>query len=167
MRNKLRALIAAAVLGAAGGAQAAHLRAPPGDVRPDEVAPPPPLPSGFVIIARQGEAAADCRTPEPVATPHEASTRILSCWRPPAARSPDGDREVTLRVQFTRAGAPIGAPRIAYVKTRDGPQAREALAASVLDALHASAPLRFTKGLGSAIAGYQFAIRFIAARPRS
>ena len=82
---------------------------------------------------------------------------LLQCWAPETA---SGDREITLRVAFARDGKAIGKPRITFVKAASAGEG-EALRADLLASLGRCAPLPFTSGLGSAIAGKIFNIRFI------
>jgi hypothetical protein len=120
----------------------------------------PPLASGFVmnVTKRGSEVGPDAH--DDVARPRDVAERIAGCWRPPLAAS-GAAREITLRLQFARTGAVIGAPKITYVKA--GAREREALVASIKAAVSDCAPLRFTPGMARAMAGYPFAIRFIAA----
>ncbi len=71
-------------------------------------------------------------------------------------RSPSG-------CQFARDGSIIGKPFVTYVKTGPGTDARQAMVDSIQAALQQCTPLDFAPGLGAAIAGYPFAIRFILA----
>ncbi|MDE2364998.1 MAG: hypothetical protein KGM42_20160 [Hyphomicrobiales bacterium] len=96
------------------------------------------------------------KAPDVIARPIEIPTVIQSCWTPP----PGPEEQVTIRLAFSAAGAPIGTPRITYVAAPDD-KAKSALGASLLDAVRRCAPFRFTRTLGRAIAGRPFAIRFI------
>lgn len=90
--------------------------------------------------------------------PREVPAQLRKCWSPPPAAQ---RQEITIRIAFNRDGSAIGAPRITYV-SRDLPEARKVeLRRSLLDAVAACLPLRFTPGLASAIAGRPFAIRYI------
>jgi hypothetical protein len=95
--------------------------------------------------------------------PRDVARRLAACWSPPEEK--DGVApEVTLRLQFSRSGAVIGEPRITYVRAGGGGEGRAAVVRSIRTALDDCTPLRFTGSLGAAIAGYPFAIRFMAAR---
>ena len=121
------------------------------------------LPQGFTMTVTRiaGEAA------EPadgaIARPRDVAEHIADCWRP-APTSGDDTREISLRLSFSRDGGVIGAPAVTYAKAGPDPVDREALRSSILAAVNACTPLRFTGGLGSAIAGLPFAIRFVALR---
>ena len=90
--------------------------------------------------------------------PREIALHIARCWSPPRARSPS---EVTIRLSFTRIGAVIGVPRVTYINPGQGTD-REAVRASILKAIERCAPFEFTDGLGSAISGRPFTLRFVA-----
>ena len=90
--------------------------------------------------------------------PREIAQRIARCWSPPRART---QSEVTIRLSFTRSGAVLGVPRITYINPGQGTD-REAVRASILKALERCAPFEFTDGLGSAISGRPFTLRFVA-----
>jgi hypothetical protein len=96
----------------------------------------------------------------PIDRPNGSPQRIVSCWSPPGGSS--DDVEVTVRLSFSRTGDIVGQPRITYVKAGSDDTLRRAISASILTAIQSCVPLRFTPGLGQAIAGRSFAIRFIA-----
>jgi hypothetical protein len=96
----------------------------------------------------------------PIDRPNGIPQRIVSCWSPPGGSS--GDVEVTVRLSFSKAGDIVGQPRVTYVKAGSDETLRKAVSASILTAIQSCLPLRFTPGLGQAIAGRSFAIRFIA-----
>jgi hypothetical protein len=73
--------------------------------------------------------------------------------------------EITLRLQFSKAGRVVGEPRVTYVAAPG--DERSKVIESMKAALKDCTPLRFTPRLGAGIAGYPFAIRFIAARRKS
>jgi hypothetical protein len=62
-------------------------------------------------------------------------------------------------LSFSSAGAVIGEPHISYIRATEQAGLREKIKASVLAAIKACTPLRFTPSLGAAIAGRIIAIR--------
>ena len=78
--------------------------------------------------------------------------------------------EVTVRLAFSRTGAVIGEPRVAYIRAPAQAGLHEKIAASVLAAIRACTPLPFTASLGAAIAGRILAIHIrslpLSGRPR-
>jgi hypothetical protein len=135
----------------------------------------PSLPSGFTMTVTRlvgGDDEPDRdqnrdRSDRPLNTGRDVADQLSACWTPPPLPGKDASVETTLRLSFTRAGAVIGTPRITYARTSGGVDAASALRRSILDGVAGCAPLRFTQGLGSAIAGVPFTIRFIARRAAS
>jgi hypothetical protein len=156
----------------------------PPPARPDpppsrSKAPPPPYPGGTLGAAEpraypqgftmtlerpRNGARSGLAASRAIDRPRQIGERLARCWRPPAAKTPS---EATIRLSFTRTGAVIGEPRVTYLRPGEGAD-RAALRASILAAVQRCAPLRFTEGLGSAISGRPFTIRFVEAprRPR-
>jgi hypothetical protein len=95
--------------------------------------------------------------PEAITLPAQIGGRLAKCWSPPRPEPPQLI-EVTVRLRFSRAGAIIGEPRVAYVQAPA--HLKETAAASALTAVKACTPLAFRPALGAAIAGRIFAIRF-------
>lgn len=91
--------------------------------------------------------------------PTDVPKAIAACWRPPAPLS-DETWQATLRIAFAADGRTIGKPRIAYVSAPDA-ASRARLRENLAEALKRCGKFRFTQGLGRAIAGRLFAIRFI------
>ncbi len=116
---------------------------------------PLPLPSGFVMTVRKPDGAPLAQAE--LHRPREIAERIAECWSPAVATG-----DVTIRAQFSRDGAVIGEPRVTHVGAEPDEGARRELADSIRAALARCAPLRFTASLGAVIAGYPFAIRFVA-----
>lgn len=112
--------------------------------------------------ALAGMGPAERKTPpaaERLETLREIAPALAKCWTPPAI---GGVGEVTVRLSFDRMGAIIGAPHISYARAIGSEQQRR-LKQSLLAALARCAPLPVSRGLGAAIAGRIFAIRFIVA----
>jgi hypothetical protein len=135
----------------------------------------PSLPSGFTMTVTRRVGSDDRsdrdrdrnKADRPLNTGRDVANQLSACWVPPPWPAKDASVETTLRLSFTRSGAVIGAPRITYARISGGPGAASALRRSILDGVAGCAPLRFTPGLGSAIAGVPFTIRFIARRSAS
>src|SRR6267154_1176576 len=86
---------------------------------------------------------------------------LRSCWSPPPADDSREGMQMSVLFSFKRSGEIIAPPRLTY-STRDVPQQtrdlyRKAIAAS----LDACAPLKFTAGLGGALAGRPIMIRYV------
>ena len=125
---------------------------------------PAPYPQGFVldvpIVPDQRDEQA-----RPVSAKldrfRQVADTVARCWRPPAEF--DGGRwhQATLRVSFKRDGTVNGTPLIPFIDGDLTPQAQSDLKASLLSALRNCGPLPFSPGLGDAIAGQIFALRYI------
>jgi hypothetical protein len=92
----------------------------------------------------------------PLKRVHDVATKLAACWRPPHE-----DDQVTVRISFTRDGAVIGEPKVAYARSSGGSADDGALAESMVEAIRDCTPLHFSTRLSSAIAGRVLAIRFI------
>jgi hypothetical protein len=130
---------------------------------PDHLDPEnrPPLPEDF-SVARPFVPQEKPRTaPDPAEfnLPRDVPGRLAACWVPPPMPA-NQVWQVTVRLSFTRGGEVIGTPATPWL---DAPTSAEkrALRVSLLAAIRACTPLRFTASLGKAIAGRIFAIRFI------
>ena len=91
----------------------------------------------------------------------QVADALARCWRPPAAFDGRRWRQATLRVSFRRDGTVNGTPLIPYVDGDLTAQAQSDLKTSLLSALRDCSPLPFSSGLGNAVAGQIFALRFI------
>lgn len=122
-----------------------------------------PLPDGMILDIPSGGAGARSR---PVLARvdrwPDVGLALRACWSPPAA--PLGvsrPRQLTLRLGFGRRGNLLGTPRVTFADPARTSDVQRAFSASVMEALRRCVPLPFTAGLGSAIAGVPFALRFI------
>jgi hypothetical protein len=104
----------------------------------------------FVLAA----GGADGRT---INTLREIGPALGRCWSPPADL---GQGEITVLLSLKRDGSINGRPRITFVRGPDEPT-RVDIARSLSSALSACGPLPVSPGLGAAIAGRVFTIRFV------
>ncbi len=91
----------------------------------------------------------------------DVSAAFRACWVPPPLDQARPGMQVTVVVSFSRSGEIIGEPRFSYVAAGATGADRDRYRQAALDAVHRCAPLHFTPGLGGALAGRPFAIRFI------
>jgi hypothetical protein len=96
----------------------------------------------------------------------EVAPTLTACWRPPTGLRMLEAVEVTARFSIRRDGSLIGTPRVTFASGEVALQARELLTQSAVEAIRACTPLRISPGLGQAIAGRPFAIRFIYKGPQ-
>ena len=86
---------------------------------------------------------------------------LRSCWSPPP---PDVAREgmqMSVRFSFKRSGEMIGPPRVTFATAGVPADTRETYLKAINASLDACIPLKFTDGLGGALAGRPIAIRYV------
>ena len=85
--------------------------------------------------------------------------RLYSCWKPPPL-SEANPTDITVIVSFNREGAILGRPKITYESEQASDNDRLKYRIAVMETLQRCTPLPFTEGLGGAVAGRRFAVRF-------
>jgi hypothetical protein len=96
-----------------------------------------------------------------LATIGDLFAALRSCWTPPSA---DGAREgmqVSVRFSFKRSGEIIAAPRLTFATSGVPADTRATYLKAINASLDACKPLKFTDGLGGALAGRPIAIRYV------
>jgi hypothetical protein len=94
----------------------------------------------------------------------EAFARLRTCWRPPPASRANPEVEITVIVSFTRDGNILGRPKITYESENATDNDRLEYRIAVMETLQRCTPMPFTEGMGGAVAGRPFAIRFVPQR---
>lgn len=94
-------------------------------------------------------------------TIREVFSYLRACWNPPAKDVAQPGTQMTVRLSFNRYGVMIAEPRVTYVTPGTSSEVRQVYWDTVSDALKRCTPLQFTAGLGGALAGRPFAIRFV------
>jgi hypothetical protein len=69
--------------------------------------------------------------------------------------------QITVRFSFNRSGGIIGAPRMTFATAGAPADVRAAYLKAINTSLNACAPLKFSSGLGGALAGRPIAIRYV------
>ncbi|HKA53556.1 MAG TPA: hypothetical protein VKJ47_07820 [Candidatus Binatia bacterium] len=92
---------------------------------------------------------------------------LRSCWVPPTKDDSRAGAQYSVRLSFKRNGEIFGKPRVTYVTPGLPDHVRKAYSEAVDAAIERCTPLAFSHGLGGALAGRPFAIRFIDKRPHS
>jgi hypothetical protein len=86
---------------------------------------------------------------------------LRSCWTPPPADAARAGMQMSVRFSFKRSGEMIGAPQLTFA-TKDVPaDTRATYLKAINSSLDACVPLKFSGGLGGAIAGRPIAIRYV------
>jgi hypothetical protein len=86
---------------------------------------------------------------------------LRSCWTPPQAESAKEGMQMTVRFSFKRSGDMIGAPRMTFAMVGAAADVRDTYLKAINSSLDACMPLKFTSGLGGALAGRPIAIRYV------
>jgi len=86
---------------------------------------------------------------------------LRSCWSPPPADSAREGTQMSVRFSFKRTGEIIASPRVTYATAGIPSDTRAAYLKAINASLSACMPLKFTGGLGGALAGRPIAIRYV------
>ncbi len=86
---------------------------------------------------------------------------LRSCWSPPPVDSAREGMQMSVRFSFRRSGEIIARPRLTYSTAGMPADTRAAYLKAITASLDACMPLKFTAGLGGALAGRPIAIRYI------
>ena len=86
---------------------------------------------------------------------------LRSCWSPPPADSARQGMQMTVRFSFKRSGEIIGTPRLTFATAGVTADTRAAYLKAIDASLAGCGPLKFTGGLGGALAGRPIAIRYV------
>jgi hypothetical protein len=103
--------------------------------------------------------------PAQVNTIADVFARLRTCWRPPDPARVHPDIDITVVVSFTRSGEILGRPRVTYESEQADDNDRLLYRIAAMEALQRCTPMPFTEGMGGAIAGRPFAIRFRNRKP--
>ena len=85
---------------------------------------------------------------------------LRACWSPPSDNGRAG-MQMSVRFSFNRAGGLIGPPRLTYATAGVPADIRSTYLNAINTSLNACLPLKFTGGLGGALAGRPIAIRYV------
>jgi len=86
---------------------------------------------------------------------------LRSCWSPPPATSAREDMQMSVRFSFKTSGEMIGTPRLTFATAGISADTRAAYLKAINSSLDACLPLKFSNGLGGALAGRPIAIRYV------
>ena len=86
---------------------------------------------------------------------------LRSCWTPPPTDSARAGMQISVRFSFKRSGEIIAAPRLTFSTAGVPADTRTTYLKAINASLTACAPLKFTDGLGGALAGRPIAIRYV------
>jgi hypothetical protein len=86
---------------------------------------------------------------------------LRSCWSPPPADSAREGMQISVRFSFKRSGEIIGTPRLTFATAGVPADTRATYLNAINASLNACAPLKFSAGLGGALAGRPIMIRYV------
>jgi hypothetical protein len=86
---------------------------------------------------------------------------LRSCWTPPPADNARAGMQMSVRFSFKRSGEIIAAPRLTFSTAGVPADTRTTYLKAINASLEACKPLKFTGGLGGALAGRPIAIRYV------
>ena len=86
---------------------------------------------------------------------------LRACWSPRAADTAHEGMQMSVRFSFKRSGEIIAAPRLTYASNDVSADIRAAYLEAINASLNACVLLKFTDGLGGALAGRPIAIRYV------
>jgi hypothetical protein len=86
---------------------------------------------------------------------------LRSCWSPPPADAARQGMQMSVRFSFKRTGEIISVPRLTYATSGVAADVRDTYLKAINASLDACMPLKFTGGLGGALAGRPIAIRYV------
>ena len=96
---------------------------------------------------------------------------LRSCWSPPPPDAAHEGMQMTVRFSFKKSGEMIGPPRLTFATAGAPTDVRQTYLKAINDSLDACIPMKFTDGLGGALAGRPIMIRYVdnrdLARPDS
>ena len=112
-------------------------------------------------VPSQDDAAKYVRPDHDLDTIADLFAELRSCWSPPPADTASKDMQMSVRFSFKRSGEIIASPRLTFATPGVSADTRATYFKAITASLDSCAPLKFTGGLGGAIAGRPIAIRYV------
>ena len=86
---------------------------------------------------------------------------LRSCWSPPSPEAAREGMQMSVRFSFKKSGEMVGPPRMTFATSGVPADVRQTYLKAINASLDACIPLKFTDGLGGALAGRPIAIRYV------
>lgn len=86
---------------------------------------------------------------------------LRSCWSPPPEDAAREGMQMSVRFSFKRSGEMIATPLVTFATSGVSADTRATYLKAINASLDACLPLKFTNGLGGALAGRPIAIRYV------
>jgi hypothetical protein len=118
------------------------------------------LVGGTLAVVALANGAAAQSTAQSLNTIKDLGTALNACWLPPAIDRSRPGMQITVQMTFKRNGELFGRPRITFESAGASDDERLAYRIAVAEMLKRCTPLRFSDGLGNAVAGRPFTMRF-------
>ena len=112
-------------------------------------------------VPSQDQAAKYRRPDHDLDTIGDLFAALRSCWSPPPADIAREGMQMSVRFSFKRSGEIIAVPRVTYATAGAPADTRATYLKAINASLQACQPLKFTSGLGGALAGRPIAIRYV------
>jgi hypothetical protein len=96
-----------------------------------------------------------------LATIGDLFAELRSCWSPPPADLAHEGMQMSVRFSFKKSGEMIGPPRMTFATAGVPVDVRNTYLKAINSSLDACVPMKFTDGLGGALAGRPIAIRYV------
>jgi hypothetical protein len=112
-------------------------------------------------VPAQDDAAKYVRPDHDLDTIGDLFAELRSCWSPPPADSAREGMQMSVRFSFKRSGEMIGAPRLTFATKGVPADTRDTYLKAINASLDGCMPMKFTGGLGGALAGRPIAIRYV------
>jgi hypothetical protein len=112
-------------------------------------------------VPSQAESARYQRPDHDLDTIGDLFAELRSCWSPPPADNARQGMQMSVRFSFNKSGGLIGPPRVTYASAGIPADTRSTYLDAIKSSLDACLPLKFTDGLGGALAGRPIAIRYV------
>src|ERR1700748_3186996 len=112
-------------------------------------------------VPAEGDKAKYARPDHDLDTIGELFAELRSCWSPPSTDSAQKGMQMTVRFSFKRDGAIIATPRMTFATAGVSADIRNTYLKAINASLEACMPLKFSEGLGGALAGRPIAIRYV------
>jgi hypothetical protein len=112
-------------------------------------------------VAMPAAAAMAQTPPARLNTLNDLGAALQACWVPPPIDQARPGMQITVMMSFRRNGELFGQPKITFESVGATDDERLAYRTAVAEMLKRCSPLPVTDGLGNAIAGRPFTMRFI------
>ena len=112
-------------------------------------------------VPSQGDAVKYQKPDHDLDTIGDLFAALRSCWSPPPADTARQGMQMSVRFSFKRSGEIIASPRMTFATSGVPADTRATYLKAINASLNACMPLKFTGGLGGALAGRPIAIRYV------